>query len=326
MKYYLIFNPAAKNGRNKSLLDTIIRIFSDKHLHCDYTVTRRLEDACHFSAQANRKGYDCIIAAGGDGTINRVINGFYDQQGRRISKAALGIIHTGTSPDFCKSYNIPTLLPAAIECIIKGNKKSVRIGQVKLAKSWMPEYHNMPVDDNDQFVTRYFGCCANIGLGASLARFANQGIRKYLGDFSGTFVSVLKTLMQYKAADQLIALDNRSFPVENLYNLAVGITYYIASGIKVYNNLQENEDRFYTLILKNLTAGKIPMCIKTIYSGKPVKDNDCFSFHYGRVIEIYGNNGNPEVEFDGDPNGFLPCRIQIAGDSLEVFSKGVHDE
>jgi diacylglycerol kinase (ATP) len=321
-KTHIIYNPGAKSGANDDLLSTILIQLKEGRCNCSYTITRNLEDAHLASIIANREGFETIIAVGGDGTINRVINGFYDENGKRASQAKLGVIHTGTSPDFCKSYAIPTKVRAAIDCILKAKTTSIQVGKISLAKTFHPEYHTQTVTSNSDFITRYFACCANIGLGASLARYANQGIRKYMGDFLGTFVSLIRVLIEYKPASFTIVLDDRQTSIENIFNIAIGRTGYIASGIKIKNDLKENDDRFYTLVVKNLRLSKIPLCLRKIYSGKTIQNSDYFDLDYHKKIEIFGNKYNPEVEFDGDPAGFLPCKIEMAPDPLEVYIPG----
>jgi YegS/Rv2252/BmrU family lipid kinase len=319
-KAHLIFNPGSKNGSNRQVIGAIISRFRKRKWDCTLTTTGCLEDAYSASVNANRENYDCIIAVGGDGTINRVLNGFYDDKGHRTSPAQLGVIHTGTSPDFCKSYGIPTNVPEAIDCILNGKHKAIQVGQITLAKTFMPEYHIRTISINKNFITRYFACCANIGLGASLARYANQGIRTYLGDFAGTFISLIRVLAHYQPSPYTIDIDGQRDSVEKIFNVAVGRSYYIASGIKIKNDLTETDNRFYILTVKNMSLSRIPLCLQTVYSGRIIRNNNYFTLTYGKIINIHGNNDNPEVEFDGDPAGFLPCRIQIAKDALEVFT------
>ena len=83
---------------------------------------------------SNKEGIDNIIAVGGDGTINKVLNGFYNENGKRISSSRFGVIHTGTSPDFCKSYNIPTNPMKAADLIIGQQTRSIPVGMIKAKK------------------------------------------------------------------------------------------------------------------------------------------------------------------------------------------------
>ena len=118
MRYFLIMNPGSGGEKSREKFKQILAFFNKNKLDFDYKLTDTLEDAYHLSVEANKNGDEVIIAVGGDGTINRVINGFYDPLGRRISGSKLAVIHTGTSPDFCKSYNIPLEVDRALNTAI----------------------------------------------------------------------------------------------------------------------------------------------------------------------------------------------------------------
>lgn len=311
MRHFVIINPGSRDGKSKKLIDITINLLRKSNINFEYKITEELNDAYEFSRFANKRSYNVIIAVGGDGTINQAINGFYDQNGRRISKTLFGVIYTGTSPDFCKSYNIPLKLKNAIEIIKKGKYKSIKIGQIKLSKS----------KNSNDFYTKYFACCTNIGLGAMLAKKANSGIRRIFGDFSGTFLSLLITLIVYKKSNFQIIVDDKKEELSNLYNLSIGKTYHIASGIKVNNDLKNNNKGFYLLTVKNLNLFNIINVIGKIYSGKKIKNNNFIKISYCDKIEVLKNNKNPEIEFDGDPSGYLPCMIKEAEDNLDLICK-----
>jgi diacylglycerol kinase family enzyme len=308
-------------GKSKKKFTEISKILDNNNVDYHYKVTNSFEDAYTFSAAANKENYDVIAAVGGDGTINKVLNGFFDFDGHRISSSKMGIIHTGTSPDFCKSYNIPVEPEKAIEVILKNKTVKVQVGKISLSKENNKEFHGKSIHELKNFETKYFGCCANIGLGATLARKANSGIRKYLGDYLGTFISLVQTIINYNANNFIIARNGKKEEIEKLYNISVGRTKHIASGIKINNNLKEDDKRFYNLVVRNLSFINLPDVLKKAYSGKNFINNNVIYLEYSKDIEIYGNYNNPEVEFDGDPAGFLPCKIEIADDTLDLLVK-----
>ena len=310
MKHFVIFNPGSKDGKSKKKIEKIISLLKENGINFDYKITEKLDDAYQFSKEANLKSYDVIVAVGGDGTINNAINGFYDSDGKIISNASFGVICTGTSPDFCKSYNIPIKINEAIKTIKNNESKPIKLGKINLKKD---------KSNYSDLTTRYFACCANIGLGATLAINANSGVRKYLGDFLGTFFSLIKTLFIYKPNDFEIIIDNNKKKIKKLFNLSVGKTYYIASGIKVKNDLNEVNKKFYILMVRNLKLTNIFSVIKKIYSGKQFKNDDFINLSYCDQIEIKENNDNPDIEFDGDPTGFLPCKIEEAREPLNII-------
>mgnify|MGYP001492491668 CR=1 FL=1 len=314
MRYFFILNPASGGGKSRHKLKRIFDILDRKNINYEYKLTSSLEDAYILSLQANQKGYDVIVAVGGDGTINRVLNGFYNASGRRISSAKFAVIHTGTSPDFCKSYNFPLKIDQAVNVLFTGKSKKIQIGKITYTCL-----------NNENIKTSYFACCANIGLGASLARSANSGIRKYTGDYTGTFLALIKTLLNYKACNFTVSFDGQKQVMERVYNIAVGKTTYIASGIKVKNDLSSGDSRFYNLIVRNMRFTDWPGVVRKVYSGKEFVNSDIISLQYAKVIEVYGSSKHPELEFDGDPGGYLPCLIEVAQDPLDLICEVGHE-
>ena len=328
MRYLLIMNPSSGGGKSKEKFKQILAILNINSLDFDYKLTNSLEDAYNLSFEGNIKGYDVIIAVGGDGTINRVINGFYDHLGRRISGSKLAVIHTGTSPDFCKSYHIPLELDKALNTVLAGKSKLIPISKITYTSVYDKGLEGLPlplskITENVQ--TGYFACCANLGLGASIARSANSGIRRYIGDFAGTFVSLIKTLLKYQPINFTVSFDGQKQVIKNVYNIAVGKTTYIASGIKLENNLTPSDRRFYVLIIKDIRFADWAGVIRNLYSGKRFTNNNTMSLQYASSIEVAGSSRNNELEFDGDPRGFLPCVIETARDPLDLICE-VDDE
>lgn len=320
-KYYFIFNPGSRNGKSEKSISRICGLLNDRKINYEYGITESLQDAYFLSQKANLLKYDVVVAVGGDGTINKVLNGFYDDNGLRVSKTKLGVVYTGTSPDFCKSYCVPyNNIQQSMDVLLSGNTTKIQVGKIILAVKMRPELNGQPVRKDSDFITCYFSCCANIGIGASVARYANSGIRKIAGDYSGTFSALLKAFLKYRSSDLSIALDGKKELLSRLYNLSIGKTFHIASGIKINNTLKEGDDKFYILTMRNVRWMNVPYCLKSIYSGKEISSSDSVYLKYAEKIEVYGNSHTPEVEFDGDPQGFLPCRIEMGKDKLELIN------
>ncbi|UCG53286.1 MAG: diacylglycerol kinase [Candidatus Latescibacterota bacterium] len=319
MRYSFIVNPGSRGGRNLVALDRLKSTLNGFSPPATVNITKTLDDAFSLSRQANMEKYDVIVAVGGDGTINRVLNGFFDENGRRISNAKMGVVYGGTSPDFCKSYGIPIQYDAAFEALYRGRSRQIQLGTVAFTADT-----ESPSTDGSRTIggvarTKLFACCANIGLGASLARQANSGIRKKVGDFLGTLLSLIKVLKSYHPCDLTVRIDDEQKTISNVFNISVGKTRFIASGIKVQNELAEGDGKFYVLVVNNLKLRNVPRCLWTIYSGRRIADNDVMSLLYCSRFEAQASTGDVEVEFDGDPVGFVPCKIEMAHDPLDLI-------
>jgi len=307
-KYFFVINPGSNHKKSANFIKILITELNNRKIDFEYRETITLGDAYLFSKEANIKGYEVVVAVGGDGTINKVINGFYDDNGKRISRSKLGVIHIGTSPDFCKSYGITTKPILALEALLKNFIKEISVAQI--------EFHT----EKRVREIRYFACCANFGLGAQVAENANSGIRKYLGDSLGTFFSILRSLLSYKASDLKLTCDGKEKVIEKNFNTFIGKTSFIASGMKVDHQLSVDDNRFYLLSLKKLDLRNVFPALKAIYSGKPFGNKNYITFDYAGSIEILNDKINNEIEFDGDPQGYLPCKISIAKDKLELIT------
>jgi YegS/Rv2252/BmrU family lipid kinase len=306
-KMFFVLNPGAGGGRSERMFSKIVATFEHHGSSCETGVTRCLDEAYHLASDACERGYDTIVAVGGDGTINRVMNGLYTPDGNLQSESRFGVIHTGTSPDFCKSYGIPGEIEAACERILGGKTKPVSIGMVRF--------------ENTAFKNRtvFFGCCANIGLGAHLAKTANSGIRTVIGDVAGTFVSLLVVLVRYRSNRLSVTIDGKERILDSVINVSIGKTNYIASGIRVAHDLTEDDDRLYSLAVHHLRLTSLPECLVTLYRGKKISNNSIFDFTTGREFHLHAFGKKVTVEFDGDPAGYLPCTIRTAPQQLPLL-------
>jgi len=319
MRYFFILNPASKGGESKIVIKHILRILKTRELDFSHKFTSSLDDAFQQSQWANQQGYDVIVTVGGDGTINRVLSGFYNEHGVRLSQAKMGVIHTGTSPDFCKNYNIPTNPFKALNLILKGRSRKIEVGKISYSKTNDSRLNGKTIESAENLQTAYFGCCANIGIGAALAKAANNGIRSKIGDFAGTLISLIKVLFSYKPSHLSIICDGKAETLTNLTSLSLGKSRYIASGIKVNHTSKQNQ--LYRLTVTDLKLKNIASCLTQIYTGNIRNNQDFIKLEYFRKIDILYDPMNPEVEFDGDPQGYLPARIETAKDLLDLISQ-----
>lgn len=312
MRYCVIANPHARDGRARQPLAELLTHLQRLGLRYDLQLCSALDQARVLSRDANQRGDDIIVAVGGDGTINRVLNGFFDEDGHRLSSARMGVVHLGTSPDFCRSYHVPTALLPAVETLAAARSRAIRVGRVTFEAG---AAHSAPSAQSNA----YFACCANLGLGASVARLANGGLRRYVGDVLGTLLALLRVLLTYRPRTLQLTLDGQSRTLQRVFNVAVGKTYHVASGLKIHHTLTAQDDRFYVLSLRNLSWRRLWPVLASLYRGGPLPSGPCLSLEYAHTIRVTSPEPALEIEFDGDPAGQCPCRIETAPDPLELI-------
>ncbi|PKK83638.1 MAG: hypothetical protein CVT49_07735 [candidate division Zixibacteria bacterium HGW-Zixibacteria-1] len=117
MKIKCIINEKSARGRDKKLTALLEAKFADHDV--DFLRTAYPGHATRASRLAVKEGFDIIVAVGGDGTVNEVVNGVIPSQ------VAVGIIPTGTANDLADQINIPNDVEKACDIIIKGSTRRI---------------------------------------------------------------------------------------------------------------------------------------------------------------------------------------------------------
>lgn len=114
----LIINPHASRGKARKKAAKVVKILEEKNVEFTAHYTTRAKEAIEIAKKLSDEGATDIIALGGDGTVNEVLNGINPETVR------LGIIPTGTGNDFVSAAKIPTDVKKAVDIILNGDAKS----------------------------------------------------------------------------------------------------------------------------------------------------------------------------------------------------------
>src|SRR5512138_1398778 len=112
-RYMVIANPRAGHGKGQHAIPQIEAELRRLGLDFQLVRTERVGHGIELAREAAKAGYDVIVAAGGDGTVNEVLNGMMEARETGPQRPALGILCTGRGNDFAPCLEIPEeLLPA----------------------------------------------------------------------------------------------------------------------------------------------------------------------------------------------------------------------
>jgi len=183
MRYKIIANPVAGHGNGLQAIPKIERALTKHGLAYDLVRTERPWHAAEITRQSVAEGYDVIVAAGGDGTVNEVINGLMLSRQAQGHVPALGVLCTGRGNDFASSLGIPEDLEQACQVLAAGRRRPIDIGRVSGG--------NYPQG-------RFFGNCVGVGFDA-IATIEVARMPRWGGFFS-FLAAVLKTAFIYNKA------------------------------------------------------------------------------------------------------------------------------
>jgi diacylglycerol kinase (ATP) len=159
----VIFNPTArgeKARRFRPFLDQIARTATLK-------ATTAVGDARRLAANAVREGFEIVVAAGGDGTLNEVLNGLCDAP-NALEQVRLGVLPLGTVNVFARELGLPTAIQPAWETILRGRETRIDLPSVEFMVGGKRE-------------SRYFAQMAGAGLDARAVELVNWRAKKLLG-------------------------------------------------------------------------------------------------------------------------------------------------
>jgi len=191
----VIFNPRAAGGRSAKLESDLraclTRASSEADVHWEWVATQAPEHAIALAGEAASDGHEMVVAVGGDGTVNEVLNGLMRARDRG-SAPTLGIVPVGSGNDFAWHAGVPIDPVAACQRLFDGRTRVVDVGHIREA------------DGRE----RYFDNGCGIGFDAVVSLEARR--MKWLPGFLVYLVAVLKTLIFHHQAPALaIRFDER---------------------------------------------------------------------------------------------------------------------
>lgn len=177
-RYRVIVNPVAGHGTGWRSIARIRQLLTSHELDYDLVKTERRGHAMELTIEAARDAYDVVVAAGGDGTSNEVINGIMELKMRGENPPAMGVLGVGRGNDFAHAVGVPCDLGEAVDVLVEGRRRPIDVGRVT---------------GGDYPDGRFFGNCVGVGFDAigtiEVAKLPR------LGGFLSFFIAVLKTIL-----------------------------------------------------------------------------------------------------------------------------------
>lgn len=172
VKTCVIFNPTARGDKARRFRRHLEEIGSQATLK----LTTAVGDARCLAKEAVTEGFEIVVAAGGDGTVNEVLNGLGDAPGG-FERARLGVLPLGTVNVFARELQLPSNVAAAWETIRRERELSIDLPQAEFQSSGGKQ-------------KRYFAQLAGAGLDARAIELVQWELKKRLGPLAYVFAGL----------------------------------------------------------------------------------------------------------------------------------------
>jgi YegS/Rv2252/BmrU family lipid kinase len=288
-KYKLIANPATRRGNTQLIISRTLELLAKRGVSYDLELTAGPKEAGKI-ARAACRDHDVIIAIGGDGTVNEVV------QGMVFSDTPLGIIPGGTGNDFVRSLHIPNRLEQAVDIVLAGQTRKIDVGKIN---------------------GTYFA--NNVGFGFDAA--VNITAKSMTGDTGGLSLYVralIGTLGKYRPVQLTIAMNNRTIDQET-FLLSIGNGTTCGGGFKLTPHAMLDDQLLDVTLVKPLPLASLLWHFPKVFLG--TIDRVSYASHERTSELTIRSNGPVPIHVDGEifPGDETSYTISIVPRALTVI-------
>ncbi|MFS0820638.1 diacylglycerol kinase [Bacillus sp. 1P02SD] len=273
----IIYNPTSGRELFKRHLPEVLEKLERAGYETSCHATTGAGDATNAARIAVERKYDLVIAAGGDGTINEVVNGLAEQDYR----PTLGIIPVGTTNDFARAIGVPRNIDGACDVIIEGNSVPIDIGRI-----------------ND----KYFINIAGGGRLTELTYEVPSKLKTMLGQLA-YYLKGMEMLPSIRPTEVSVEYDGKLYEGEIMLFL-VSLTNSVGGFEKLAPDSSLNDGLFDLLILKKANLADFIKVATLAIRGEHINDPHVIYTKANRV------KVNPtekmQINLDGEYGGLLP--------------------
>ncbi|MGG3889369.1 diacylglycerol kinase [Metabacillus fastidiosus] len=291
-KARIIYNPTSGREVFKKSLPEVLQKFEQAGYETSCHATTCEGDAIKAAKIAGERGFDLIVAAGGDGTINEVVNGLADLEFR----PKLAVIPVGTTNDFARAIGIPLNdVLGAVDTVINGVPKAIDIGRV-----------------NGQ----YFINIAGGGRLTELTYEVPSKLKTMLGQLA-YYLKGMEMLPSIRPAEVEIEYDGKLFQGEIMLFL-VSLTNSVGGFEKLAPDSKLNDGMFDLLILKKTNLAEFIRVATQALRGEHINDETIIYTKANRVK--VANKDKMQLNLDGEYGGLLPGEFVNLYRHIEIIT------
>lgn len=302
-EWLAIVNPYSANSSTAKSWPYFLKQIKDSGIKIDYCLTKEPEEATDIVGKAVSAGKTKIIAVGGDGTINEIVNGLFADNALFNPDVELAILRQGTGSDFIRSLGIISKPPSFVELLKRDRIKYIDVGKISFVN-----YVGNPRE-------RYFINACNIGIGADTVYKVNNR-SKALGSKLTYFLGVMQTVIGYKNKLLSVTLDNEQVLEDKFCGIMVCNGRYIGGGMMIAPEASIDDGLFDIVVIRDISKPKLLTHLPLIYKGKHVNIKG-IELYRGKEVFVSAEE-KIYLEADGEVPGFCPVKFSIIPQILKV--------
>jgi diacylglycerol kinase (ATP) len=281
-KYKFIVNPISGRGSGQKSIPILEQLLNADHFQYDLVVTQRPWHACELALQAAQDAFDAVVAVGGDGTSNEVLNGLMQAHQNGFNTPAMGVLCVGRGNDFAYGMQVPPTLEEGIKIIRDDFRKKIDVGYVE--GGLYPQ-------------GRYFGNGVGIGFDAVVGFEALK--LAPLSGFLSYIVASLKTIFLFFNAPRVeIGLDSETL-VQPALMVSIMNGRRMGGGFMMAPESLSGDGMFDICIVGQVSRSGIFALIPRFMKGTQ-RDHPAIHFARSTKVSITAIEGTLPAHADGE--------------------------
>jgi YegS/Rv2252/BmrU family lipid kinase len=302
----LIHNPNAGGGGNgrRRTLDAARHIFAAGGIQSELAETTGPGHATEIAERAANEGRGLVIACGGDGTLNEVINGLAaHQNGHRVP---LALLPGGTANILAKELDLPWDIPSAAEKLVRGTVKEIALGLAT------------PLEQPEK--KKYFLSVGGAGPDGMIVYSLDLDLKARLGILAYWWQGA-SVALRYNFPHFRIVIGDQKLDASLVI---VGRTKNYGGPFKITTGADLFEDQFEVMALTTQSGLRYLSYLPTLWMGN-LRGTEGVHFHKSDAVICEPLDRNPlYAQVDGEPLARLPVEFKIVPRALKLLVPGAH--
>lgn len=303
MKYKIIANPTAAKGASIRALPLLERELKRRGLAFDVAITRCPWHAADLAQQAVVTGYDVVVAAGGDGTVNEVMNGLILARDAGLGEAALGVVPIGRGNDFAFGMGLPLRMRAAADVLADNQRLRIDVGRI--SGGLYPG-------------GRYFGNGVGIGMDASV-NFVAASNKKLTGFVSYTSAVLQTIAFDFSMPTVEITLDDHVTFTQRVLLVSVMNGQRLGGGFYLAPGNRPDDGQLMVTIANQVSRARAVAILPSLLNGSHLRHPE-MNARLCRKISLLALEGCLPVHADGEVIGvqMREVTVEVVPEKIEL--------
>ncbi len=297
----VIHNPNAGNGGRgrRGTLDEARRIFAAGGIQTELAETMKAGDATEIAQRASDEGRQLVIACGGDGTLNEIVNGLAGQKnGHRVP---LALLPGGTANVLAKELNLPWDIPSAAEKLVHGEVREISLGLAT------------PLDEPAK--KKYFLSVAGAGPDGMIVYAIDLDLKARVGILAYWWQGAREAL-RYKFHHFRVTARGKKIDASLV---VIGRTKHYGGPFKITTDADLYEDQFELMTLTTRSGLRYLSYLPTLWMGKLRGTAGVHFWKADQVLCEPLDDSPIYAQVDGEPLARLPVEFKIVPRALKLL-------